>query len=1338
MQKKLLIAVLSFAGIGATQTTLKAQEMLGLQNSNFAGTHAIYLNPANIATPGNIFYFNFLSRGVGFDNDFLKYNAPIKLNQWANGTFDPSFQGTNGRPAFAQSWLEQLPLNGESKNFHFHQDIRALSMMFPVSRKAFVSMNMRQRTGIQILGMDEPFARIARFGINNSKSPVFGTGANDLSYGQSYGTRNGFKAHFESWQEYSFTLAGIMKESRFTLFSGGLTLKYLRGMGVGHLSSKDLNLTVENGDSLTLNSGSFRFAHSRQADMLDPLVDPSGWGFNATTGHGAGFDLGFTLLGKRKRGSFRPKGFWDWGCDYRRQYNWKLGASLMDIGFISHNSGIRNYNATLSSPTGLGVRSSLFNNFQNDFSDGFDPIDNDVMGAIPGIENKANYTTTLPAALSAQLDLRLGNRFYVGVNAQQGLKPVVSSGLNARNFISVIPRWEGYFAEFAVPVTSHNNFETTTVGFYARFWVFHIGSDNLGGLMNVAANTPFTGASIYGGFALPIPYCRYKSWIESKAPVRFVEQEEFIDPTDEDSVAIDTIEEVAPVDSLPPTEQPNIDSLLLEKDKEMERKEQALLEKQRELEKRIEELERRPTNTTPGTNNCADCERRLRDEKRENDRLRNDLALERERQRTTERENNILRDRIASLENERTRLESRLRSCEATATNPNTRIIELERRVSELETERVRATTLRAQCDNDRAILSKRLENLEKELADCYERHVSKDETNSENLRLRERIKNLENEKRNLELLITQCDNARKELEVRVAVLEKDKENTQREITVLRKTVEDLSAENERLRRSLVSARDSVIVLKERLVKAEKDKTTCEQELSQLKTKVQTIENERNNCNLELARLKTRIAELEKQVATPANCEKEKEEIRLLTQRLKSSRDSVVLLQNRVLELDNARKTCETNSKQLQSDLDKAKAQIVTLENRLKDCNTTDNTKEVSELRSRITTLEAQTKKCEEDKAKFEAELKNLRQNQGDNDQIIKRLRDSLSWVKSDLEYCNIQYQNTLKEFQAVAAKLTEANKQLKECNDKLKACNTTSSSTSSSISTTESEQELRKKIADLEDKVSDLTKNLAEKQGQLEALKKEETALQNKLKQCESSLQTTAGAAEKIASLEASLKTAQTALTASQAKEKEWESKLKVCETEKAALAQKSSATASNDELNAKITALEKEKSTLQQQLESAKNITSQREKELSTLKSELEQAKKESLACKDAQIRYNALQKTTDSLKTVSRTLQRELENCNPATKEEGGPRIPTTSTETNSRTNTGGPTIKIQGLPDIRRGGTQERTTTQPPIRTPRENTPAPQRKPPTDTNQKTGPATRTEPPAGLSRP
>lgn len=1228
--------------------TALAQEKLGLQNSNFGGTHSIYLNPALIATPANEIYIDFFTRGLHFQNNFLNYNAPVSLNDWYFGKTPPANQGPDGRALFGQNWLQTLDLNGGAANFNLHNDIRLLSFMFPVSRKTFFSFNIRQRNGIQVIGLDEPFAQMARYGINNSKNNIFGPGS-QLQYGDQLSTENGFKAHFESWQEYGFTLASIMKESKSRLFSAGVTFKILRGMGVAHMSSDDLRLTVENGDSITFNDGGFRFANSSDYALLNPVLNLGQWFEHETTGAGLGFDLGLTWQKKRKRSAFKKHFVWDIDCNYRRQYDWKFGASLMDIGFINHGRNVVNRSANFSSPQGLAVRQTMLNGFTQQNNTGFENLQNDLFNNIDNLTTTSSFTSYLPAALSLQYDLRLGNRFYIGVNAQKGLKTNASQGLNANDFLSFVPRVESYLGEFALPITVSSLFnDKVAVGFFTRFWMFHFGSDNLLGLLGSSTNTQFTGASIYGGFSIPIPFCHDNSWVEEKIGRTIVKEP---DPVFEEEVVeeVQVVEEIVEeveeevIGENPDTLKSIPADTVYVNDPQAALREADLVRKQKQLEERIAELEKRANSS-----NCADCEQRLRTERQNNDRLKRELDQVTVANRSMERQVLQLNDKIRQLETERLLLNEKIKNCENTDQTKNLVqeklvVIEQEKALCEQKTK-----------DKESEIVDyvRRIIELERELKDCRTK-LTEQTGNEELKKTYDEINRLEALVKALELDKRKCISEKNELSVRVNLLQKEADDCKKLYQALQAKVVQMESEKIAFVKENSDLKARIAALEKQI--ANGDNCAADKaELEKLKLKVSSLENEKKKCEDEKVILQNQLSikdatirklndTLSTVVSNAAYCEIQLENA---IREFQATANKLSDVQKKLRDCESKLKECDTNSSESSSssDLDKERkrlmAEISDLESQLDKLKIEMSIKD-SEL-TRLKALETQLKKCQDDKSALLSEL-------SQKESRIKSLSDSLSTSQSKLEYSESQLASAIREFQATANKLSDVQKSLKETEAKLQDCLKNNGSSTN-------DQAYQKLLADFETQKQSLEsvkKQLVEQENLVKSLRSTETELKNKLSTCEKSNNTQDLNAQ-IVTLDQKLKAAESAVQQLKTTESTLKTQLKKCEDEKQALASQvnnQGLKQDNTESEKQIQSLLQKQKELETNLDNSSKKVASLEKEIATLKSSLAQSKtalENASDCKEVEQRALRIQVISDSLTRVNAELQKQLIEC------------------------------------------------------------------------------------------
>ena len=265
---------------------LNAQQYLGRTISNYSGTYGVYNNAASIGDSKYLFYFNFWGRGFNMYNNYLSYNAPFKINHWANNSLELNqYRNQDGKLMIGSDWFREN-LNGKNKQFSMTQDIWGPALMFPVSKRWNMAINTRQRSGIQYFGISESAARMLKNGMDSGKTARI---------------ENAFSANILSYQELSFTLGGILAANEHNKLKGGLTLKMIRGLGGAYFKGDQLSITGTSKTSANMN-GNFEYAYTDDKAATSPFTDPYGLFSLQSRGIGAGLDLGVSYVYRSEKG----------------------------------------------------------------------------------------------------------------------------------------------------------------------------------------------------------------------------------------------------------------------------------------------------------------------------------------------------------------------------------------------------------------------------------------------------------------------------------------------------------------------------------------------------------------------------------------------------------------------------------------------------------------------------------------------------------------------------------------------------------------------------------------------------------------------------------------------------------------------------------------------------------------------------------------------------------------------------------------------------------------------------------------------------------------------------
>ena len=578
-----------------------AQQWLGKTTGNYAGTYGVYNNAASISDAKYKYYFNFWGRGVNFYNNYLSYNAPLKLNHWANdNVYAMGYKDYTGKMQMGNDWfLENL--NGKNKQFSFNQDIWGPAFLFPVGPKWSMSVNTRQRSGFQFFGLPESAARAAKNGFDS---------------GSTIQINKPFSANAQSYQELSFSLAGTLSQTKHHTFNAGATLKFIRGLGAAYVYSDQFTVNGL-GQNTALINGQLKYGSTDDNSVITPFNNPYGLFSLNSRGTGLGLDLGFNYTFRKDE--LRHKGNYNitpwWYCDLndrKSDYDFKISGAINDLGGIRYNKHSNAYAYNSGVGNVLNTSSSVLNGFNQYQQVGFDSI-NAVFNSI-GATKSSEFSTGLPTAFNLQLDVRLKRNVYANIYWNQNLRAVNVAGLRSTSMLSFIPRYESRAFEFSMPITLSENYQNLYIGAYTRIGPFFFGSDNLGGLLNVASNAQFMGADIYGGIAMGIGFCGtlYKNPVDP-VYVDTIKQRDTIKLIAHDTTIIikqsrDTV-----------YVQKNNNKQLTEKENELKQKELLLNKRQAELDAREKTIS--STNATKP----VDCGPQIQILKNENTTLKNKI-----------------------------------------------------------------------------------------------------------------------------------------------------------------------------------------------------------------------------------------------------------------------------------------------------------------------------------------------------------------------------------------------------------------------------------------------------------------------------------------------------------------------------------------------------------------------------------------------------------------------------------------------------------------------------------------------------------------------------------------
>ncbi|WP_240751549.1 DUF5723 family protein [Flagellimonas onchidii] len=319
---------------------LNAQSYIGFLSDNYSGVNRVINNPANIVdTPYN-FDLNLIGVSTIFSNDAYASESLSVLT-------DDNFE-------FPDSLSESFT----NDNFAYsYTDVLGPSLMINLNEKSAIALYTRARAIFNVSGIngseinqftDDFDIDTDNFALNNLNTNIAG----------------------HAWGEVGLTYARIFKNNNEHFYKGGVTLKYLVGLGSGYAQTQNLTANyIANGD-----------------DILDNLADGN-ITLDGNLNYGLSYgeledEFKFDELEKPRSLGLDIGAVYEWRPDYqdyyitdkkgnkvldrtKNKYKLRVGVSISDIGSIKYTEGTLN---------GLDINATTLEfvgdlNAANDFND---------------------------------------------------------------------------------------------------------------------------------------------------------------------------------------------------------------------------------------------------------------------------------------------------------------------------------------------------------------------------------------------------------------------------------------------------------------------------------------------------------------------------------------------------------------------------------------------------------------------------------------------------------------------------------------------------------------------------------------------------------------------------------------------------------------------------------------------------------------------------------------------------------------------------------------------------------------------------------------------------------
>ena len=424
-----------------------AQEQFGNAFSNYSPTSAVFHNPANSTDSEVMIEINLGSLGGFLHSDYAYL------------------------PASDFNFFRDALINSQIPNAVFNSARDEYSMYSYVE---YHNPSISYQYKDQAFGL---FSRLRYFGEASDVPEIF---ANILEVPQIKGedpqsylllnrdlTMKDVNVSLLSFAEIGVNYSKAINHFDRNLLIVGVTLKYLAGIAGGGLHIDQMDYRIDT-------SGVFSYSNfsAKAAKSLEPF---SGAGFSG--------DVGFVykrmLDNVTSYNPFRKEA----GCRIY-DYKWKVGISLVDLGYVKFKDGATN-------TTVDGARGSLTDITAFQFSE--DPEEfliNTFAVDSSYTQAGTSFSVVLPAAIILQYDYSFENKYFVAVEFIQGVTPKSTFGVKRPQIFTFIPRYENRFFELGLPMGMYNLREVR-MGLYLRLGPLTVGTDKLGTYLSVTDVTGF-------------------------------------------------------------------------------------------------------------------------------------------------------------------------------------------------------------------------------------------------------------------------------------------------------------------------------------------------------------------------------------------------------------------------------------------------------------------------------------------------------------------------------------------------------------------------------------------------------------------------------------------------------------------------------------------------------------------------------------------------------------------------------------------------------------------------------------------------------------------------------
>ncbi|HEA20430.1 MAG TPA: hypothetical protein ENH87_05880 [Pricia antarctica] len=421
---------------------LSAQSYIGQTMDNYAGLHAIAVNPANAYDSPFRTDINLVSVSGFAGSDFISLSFSDLLD--SGGEFD----------------FDSDAMRHPSNNNHFFTNVDVLgpSFMFNVGEKQSFGLTTRVRGLFNLNNIDGNLYEQISDGFDI---------ADDFDFDSSE-----LNSTLHAFAEVGITYGREIFRTQDQFIKGGITLKYLQGAGGGFFNSPGLSGSYSSLANNLDTEGTISYGNTPGYESGDFDSGNLAAGFGADIG--AVYEYRKRIMDNKVQGT------------RAQQYKFKLALSITDIGSINY----KNSENTIYDASG-GVNAAEF-----EIKDADEVLEDNF----PSTTTTGDQKIALPTAFQVMADYYFGSRIYLGMHTGISMHNSAKSNTNTIiNTMTIAPRFESKWFSIYSPL-GLRQYGDFSWGLGMRVGPLTLGSGSI--LTNLVSDKS-KNADIYVGLKIP-------------------------------------------------------------------------------------------------------------------------------------------------------------------------------------------------------------------------------------------------------------------------------------------------------------------------------------------------------------------------------------------------------------------------------------------------------------------------------------------------------------------------------------------------------------------------------------------------------------------------------------------------------------------------------------------------------------------------------------------------------------------------------------------------------------------------------------------------------------------